>query len=458
MTSASPATPSPPAATDLAEDSATSAAAAADTSAGIATTDGAVTSTPTIAVQTSPTSGPLAPDTSSVPSSPTAPLRPTPSTLSSSASQLSSGLPASSSSLLETPSTSGTATFRGAQITNTSSAAIPVPASGNGLSTGAVVGIAIGCGAAGLIIGLLLASLVLIRRRRAPSRGPEVVESRSGGRSLDFRALTATPAEPAAAVSGLDQFLPVPRSDKELAGELQSLGYLIQQHVEDNYHLLPVAQSVDALSRALADLGLGDGGSALPGPARLAAMAVDPDTRLVALQHVIARVIFGNLKVESAGGLSMLPPAVSSLMREMPPCENHMGNPEAISVALTRWRQITAFLLNPRRSDRGAINPEDASIEPRATQLVVEMNRFLGGFVDDNDKNRQHQEDHLQDVVVECAKLGYAIFSQPADFTWKFGSDGGTEIVVCPGLERVSDRQGVRCQPEMMIPPEVHRV
>lgn len=41
------------------------------------------------------------------------------------------------------------------------------------------------------------------------------------------------PAEPVAAVSGLDQFLPVPKSDKDLAGELRSLGYLIQQHVED---------------------------------------------------------------------------------------------------------------------------------------------------------------------------------------------------------------------------------
>lgn len=131
-------------------------------------------------------------------------------------------------------------------------------------------------------------------------------------------------------------------------------------------------------------------------------------------------------------------------------------NSPAISVALTRWRQITAFLLNPGRSERGAMVPEETSLEPQVRQLVTEVNKFLGAFV--ADKNRQHQEDHLQDVVLECAKLGYAIFSQPAEFTWDFGSEGGRDIVLCPGLVKVSDSHGVRCQPEMTITPEVHRV
>lgn len=128
----------------------------------------------------------------------------------------------------------------------------------------------------------------------------------------------------------------------------------------------------------------------------------------------------------------------------------------AISAALTRWRQITAFLLNPSRSERGVIVPEEESLEPRARQLVAEMNTFLGAFIDG--KNRQHQQDHLLDVVLECAKFGYSIFSQPADFIWQFGTGGGMDIVVCPGLEKVSDSHGIRCQPEMTITPEVHRV
>lgn len=127
-----------------------------------------------------------------------------------------------------------------------------------------------------------------------------------------------------------------------------------------------------------------------------------------------------------------------------------------MSVALARWRQITAFLLNPNRSERGVMIPEDASLEPRARQLVGEMDRFLGAFVEEN--KCQQQVEHLQQVVLECANLGYSIFSQPADFTWSFGSGVGKDIVVSPGLDKVSDSQGVMCQPEMTIPPEVHRV
>ena len=56
------------------------------------------------------------------------------------------------------------------------------------------------------------------------------------------------------------QFLLAPKSDKELACEMQSLGYLIQRHVEDNYHLSPVRQNSESLSQVLEDLGLGEGG------------------------------------------------------------------------------------------------------------------------------------------------------------------------------------------------------
>ena len=181
---------------------------------------------------------------------------------------------------------------------------------------------------AGLVIDLL-ASTFLLRRRRKP--GPtQVVGSRAGDRTPGPRAFTATPVEPVAAVSDLNQFLPVPKSDKELAGELQSLGCRIQQHVEDNNQVLPLGQSAGSLSQVLVDLGLSDGESTLPKPDQLAAMAEDPDTRLAALQHIIASVTFGSLMVKSDGKISMLPPSVSSLTREMPLCEKHMGNPEGI--------------------------------------------------------------------------------------------------------------------------------
>lgn len=333
MATVSPVTPDPSGA-DVSGNSITSTAAEASTSAGTTTFDGGLTApSSSAAVQPGLTSTLLAPhppDTSSATYSPTVLSKPAPSQVSSPALQLSSGLPISSSSLPQTysgPSTS-TSITPDTQIINPSSSTVPAPTSGNGLSTGAVAGIAVGCAVAGLAIGLLAS--VFLLRRRIKSASEQLIESRPGGKSPDPRSLMATPVEPATAVSDLDQFLPVPKSDKELAGELQSLGYLIQQHVEDNYHLLPLGESPESLSQLLVDLGVDDGGSSLPKPGQLASMALDPSTRPAALQHIIARVIFGSLTVKSAGEISLLPPSVSSLVREMPPCEKHMGDPQGI--------------------------------------------------------------------------------------------------------------------------------
>lgn len=142
----------------------------------------------------------------------------------------------------------------------------------------------------------------------------------------------ATPTEPAAGVSDLDQFLAVPKSDKELEEELERLGKLIQHHVEDpDYYITRKRNLTPPLNMYLWDLGLRNTDNTLPSFSKLQAMALDPNMRSTALQHVIARVIFGSLSVKPVGKISLLPPLVSSLMRDMPPCEKDTGNPEGIS-------------------------------------------------------------------------------------------------------------------------------
>lgn len=84
------------------------------------------------------------------------------------------------------------------------------------------------------------------------------------------------------------------------------------------------------------------------------------------------------------------------------------------------------------------------------------MNGFLGAFVDE--KAKDDQESHLQDVALECARFGYMILSQPAEMVWRFETGNAEELVLCPGLEKVSDSHGVWCAPEVICPPEVHRV
>lgn len=124
-------------------------------------------------------------------------------------------------------------------------------------------------------------------------------------------------------------------------------------------------------------------------------------------------------------------------------------------MALTRWRQLSAFLLNPRRSDRGHILADESELEPRAKELATALNMFLGAFVDGT--SRDDQENHLQGVAVECAKFGYVIFSQPAEFAWTFKTRPEEGIVVCPGLDKVTDDQGLRCTPDTVSTPEIEK-
>lgn len=59
------------------------------------------------------------------------------------------------------------------------------------------------------------------------------------------------------------------------------------------------------------------------------------------------------------------------------------------------------------------------------------------------DSEQSHgQTLHVQEVILECTKLGYVLLSQPT--TWRFVLEDGTarSLVVTPGLEKVSDVDG----------------
>lgn len=75
-------------------------------------------------------------------------------------------------------------------------------------------------------------------------------------------------------------------------------------------------------------------------------------------------------------------------------------------------------------------------------------------------EGRTEQGNHLQDVVMECARFGYAVFSQPAEFTWQFYAEkeAGTYLVICPGLEKVSDNHGVSCRPAVVVAPKIYKI
>lgn len=99
--------------------------------------------------------------------------------------------------------------------------------------------------------------------------------------------------------------------------------------------------------------------------------------------------------------------------------------------------------------------PDEAAIRPKAQQLVTALNKAIGSFVDED--SSQEQEEHLRDVALECAKFGYVILSQPAAYVYRFASfDVHKEIVVCPGLDKVTDEHGAQCIAQVVAGPGVH--
>lgn len=183
------------------------------------------------------------------------------------------------------------------------------------LSTGATAGIAVGCAAAGLIIGLL-AALLLFRRRKGKgvtdiSHAPILVESKEPPSTENINGIGS--------VGGiqLGQFFLDGAPDQEIVSELQALSELIRQHVEDYYTLQPVDVSVGALSQSLQNLGLGSGGSGLTAEA-IATLCTNSYSRQIGLRHVISSVIFASIDFHTGNNLSMLPGPAAGLLQSIP--------------------------------------------------------------------------------------------------------------------------------------------
>ncbi|KAF4845794.1 hypothetical protein CGCSCA4_v006587 [Colletotrichum siamense] len=285
--------------------------------------------------------------------------------------------------------------------------------SSSGVSTGAIAGASVGCLVAGLIVGGLIAFLLLGRKKRKSGRySPQ---------SSDTGHIIVGPKSKALASSApanhsdniqINQFLLDATPDKELAGELQSLGELIQQHVENNYHSNPVQIDTHALAPSLSNLGLGE--LSKLSTEEIASLCIDPKTRQAGLQHVVSLAVFGSIDFKAKSRYSMLPGPIASFLQSIPPVESR----GATTLALSQWRSLSAFLLHPNRSQRIHLSPNESEASPKAQSLANALNACLRHFVPANQGSQRQQLDHLQAVILECTKLGYEIVSQPSD--WRF--------------------------------------
>ncbi|KAF4814238.1 hypothetical protein CGCSCA5_v008045 [Colletotrichum siamense] len=285
--------------------------------------------------------------------------------------------------------------------------------SSSGVSTGAIAGASVGCLVAGLIVGGLIAFLLLGRKKRKSGRySPQSSDTGHIIVGPESKALASSaPANHSDNIQ-INQFLLDATPDKELAGELQSLGELIQQHIENNYHSNPVQIDPHALAPSLSNLGLGD--LSKLSTEEIASLCIDPKTRQAGLQHVVSLAVFGSIDFKAKSRYSMLPGPIASFLQSIPPVESR----GATTLALSQWRSLSAFLLHPNRSQRIHLSPNESEASPKAQSLATALNACLRHFVPADQGSQRQQLDHLQAVILECTKLGYEIVSQPSD--WRF--------------------------------------
>ncbi|KAJ0352554.1 hypothetical protein COL154_012459 [Colletotrichum chrysophilum] len=309
--------------------------------------------------------------------------------------------------------------------------------SSSGVSTGAIAGASVGCLLAGLIIGGLIAFLLLGRKKRKSGRySPQSSDTGHIIVGPESKALASSaPANHSDNIQ-INHFLLDATPDKELAGELQSLGELIQQHVENNYHSNPIQIDTHALAPSLSNLGLGE--LSKFSTEEIASLCIDPKTRQAGLQHVVSLAVFGSIDFKAKSRYSMLPGPIASFLQSIPPVESRGGDKEG------------KFPLGFQDND------------PQS--LATALNACLRHFVPADQGNQRQQLDHLQAVILECTKLGYEIVSQPSDwrFTYKTedaGASGARPVVVCPGLDKVTSKDGkMYNSPRRVVAPVVTQV
>lgn len=210
-------------------------------------------------------------------------------------------------------------------------------------NAGTIAGAAIGAALLDLLVGALIGYFCLggKHRKRRKRRGPidphnegtamttflpsavppkERSSSRNSARNDALLSSTADGAGINNVLSSID--IDEGASDEEIKSELSALGYLLQEYVQNNYHLGPLDGSRNEafrISQALSDpaFGLDDRSHAL-----ILKLSKDPQTRFAAIRHFLALTIFSALDLHHVrshpSSVSLLPRQVTSFLESIP--------------------------------------------------------------------------------------------------------------------------------------------
>ncbi|EAA35133.1 hypothetical protein GE21DRAFT_1884 [Neurospora crassa] len=362
---------------------------------------------------------------------------------------------------------------------------------------GAIAGAAIGAALLGLMVGALIGYFCLSAKRRKrqdtvdpdnegtamttflpPASLPkERLSSKSSVRNEALLSSTGTTGGGSSSINNVLSGIGIHEgaSDEEIKSELSALGYLLQEHVQNNYHLDPLDGSrneVFKLNQALADpaFGLDNRTHAL-----ILKLSQDPQTRFPAIRHFLALTIFPALDLHHVrthpGSVSLLPRQVTSFLESIPSSAAGMGKnsmtPQT-ATALNLWRRLSASLLLPILLDKepssnpispsmsspittsttsNILPPDEHDYNPnrhfnsstttttvaaQVTSLRASLNKFLGIFVHSDRRAIFDQERNLEGVIQECVSFGYMLFAHGCEWRFVFAApclreQGGAE-------------------------------
>jgi hypothetical protein len=228
--------------------------------------------------------------------------------LQSTSTPITSPLPSTSAPLSSDPFSQPSQTSR----PPASSTASPVPGSSNGLSGGAVAGVAIGCLLAGALVAGLVAWFFFRRKKSAGARNSEASSMALIHREKGPTAKAVSLESGSPIAAALENGLPLPLEDKAIGGEISKISNLIKNHVQSYYHtgrVSPALIDYDDLQSLGSDMPVSVG--------TLSTLLGNSATREIALRFCIAWVVISRVQLESPPYATFLPPEISKCIQAM---------------------------------------------------------------------------------------------------------------------------------------------
>ena len=183
------------------------------------------------------------------------------------------------------------------------------------ISSGAVAGIAIGSAIVGALVAFLI--IYIFMKRSKQSRGGR----RRHSRDIDLEKSSS----PRPGLS-LEENLLERADDSQIRKLMQDLNELIDQHVENYYHLQLLENSQGSLERRLVEFGYG----ADPSIQEMISILKNSKTRFAGIRQLIAMIIVRNIDFKARAEVSLLPPHIARICQSVPPIERQSGCEEGL--------------------------------------------------------------------------------------------------------------------------------